>query len=193
MSERRRGACRRRIPALPLDNPHGYNPSHAKASPERITNMNKPGLIEALNRAISLELAAVIQYNHYANTLTGADRRVWHELFEDMSEGGLKDARKFGFRVAVLGGTPTIEPAPVKLASNITEMLTKALEHERALVQAYTDALAECSDHPAYRNLIEEQIQHEHDEVEELLVYLNKVERAGAAATPAARRNRNTA
>ena len=154
--------------------------------------MNKPALIEKLNRAISLELAAVIQYNHYANTLMGPDRRIWHELFEEMSEGGLKDARKFGFRVAVLGGTPTIEPAAVKLARNITEMLNNALEHERALVQAYTDALAECSDHPAYRNLIEEQIQHEHDEVEELLVYLNKVER-GAATAAGTKRQRNTA
>ena len=109
-----------------------------------------------------------------------------------MSEGGLKDARKFGFRVTVLGGMPTIEPAAVKLAANITEMLNNALEHERALVQAYTEALAECSDHPAYRNLLEEQIQHEHDEVEELLVYLNKVERAAVNA-PAGKRHRNTA
>ena len=154
--------------------------------------MNKPAVIEKLNRAISLELAAAIQYNHYPTTLTGADRRIWHELFEEMSEGGLKDARKFGFRVTVLGGMPTIEPAAVKLAANITEMLNNALEHERALVQAYTEALAECSDHPAYRNLLEEQIQHEHDEVEELLVYLNKVERAAVNA-PAGKRHRNTA
>ena len=154
--------------------------------------MNKPALIEKLNRAISLELAAAIQYNHYATTLTGADRRIWHELFEDMSEGGLKDARKFGFRVSVLGGMPTIEPAPVKLASNINEMLNNALEHERALVQAYTEALEQCSDHPAYRNLIEEQIQHEHDEVEELIVYLNKIERQAMTGT-AGKRQRNTA
>lgn len=154
--------------------------------------MNKPALIEKLNRAIALELAAAIQYNHYSNTLLGADRRIWHELFEDMSEGGLKDARKFGFRVFSLGGNPTIEPAQVKLASNVTEMLNNALEHERALVQAYTEALAECQDSAAYRNLLEEQIQHEHDEVEELLVYLSKVERA-AMTGPAAKRQPRTA
>jgi bacterioferritin len=149
--------------------------------------MDKPALIEKLNHAVSLELAAAIQYGHYSSVLMGADRRIWHELFEDMSKGGLKDARFFGFRVAVLGGTPTIEPAPVKQATDITTMLTNALEHEKALVQAYTEALAIAKDNPAYRNLLEDQIWHEHEEVEELEVYLNKVKKA-EVTTPAARR-----
>jgi bacterioferritin len=143
--------------------------------------MNKPALIEKLNHAISLELCAIIQYNHYASVLGGADRRVWHELFEHMSEGGLKDARTFAFRVTVLGGIPTTEPAPVRQAATITEMLNNALEHERALVAAYTAALDQASDNPAYRNLLEDQIAHEHEEVEELELYLNKVEKVAAA------------
>jgi bacterioferritin len=143
--------------------------------------MNKAGLIEKLNRAISLELCAIIQYNQYANVLMGPDRRVWHELFEGMSEGGLKDARKFGFRVVALGGTPTVEPATVTQATEIRQMLENALALEQSLVQAYNEALAECQDHTAYRNLLEEQVQHEHDEVEELRVYLNKVEKAAQA------------
>lgn len=154
--------------------------------------MNKAAFIEKLNRAISLELCAVIQYNQYANVLMGPDRRIWHELFEEMSDGGLKDARKFGFRVVALGGTPTIEPAPVKQATNITEMLNNALDLERSLVQAYTDALSECQDAPAYRNLVEEQVEHEQHEVEELEVYLNKVQKASAAA-PANKRAGKTA
>ena len=145
--------------------------------------MNKPALVEKLNQAIALELGAVVQYNHYACVLSGPDRRVWHELFEHMSEGGLKDARKFGFRVTVLGGTPTTEHTPVRQASNITEMLTNALEHEKALVTAYTEALAQCADNPAYRNLIEEQIAHEHTEVEELELFLNKVQKLAVKAS----------
>ena len=144
--------------------------------------MNKPALIEKLNRAIALELCAVIQYNQYSNVLMGADRRTWRDLFKDMSDGGLKDAREFGFHVVALGGTPTIEHAPVKQADNIQDMLNNALELEQNLVQAYTDALAEGKDHPAYRNLLEDQIQHEHDEVEELRIYANKVEKAAGAS-----------
>lgn len=152
--------------------------------------MDKAALIDKLNRAISLELGAVVQYNQYSNLLMGADRRIWHELFEHMSDGGLKDARKFGFRVVALGGTPTIEHSPVKQATEIAEMLANALEHERNLVQAYTEALEVAKDSPAYRNLLEEQVWHEHEEVEELEVYLNKVQKTAVSA-PAARRGKS--
>jgi bacterioferritin len=144
--------------------------------------MNKPQLIEHLNHAISLELCAVIQYNQYSNVLMGVDRRVWRDLFKDMSKGALEHARKFGFRVVALGGTPTIEHAPVKQASAINEMLTNALELERGLVTAYTDALEQCSDNAAYRNLLEEIIDHEQEEVDEIMIYLNKVEKIAAKA-----------
>lgn len=153
--------------------------------------MNKALVIERLNRAVSLELGAAIQYNHYASVLMGADRRIWHELFEDMAKGGLKDARNFGFRVTALGGVPTIEHTPIKLATDITTMLTNALEHELALVDAYTQALEAAKDSPGYRNLLEDQIWHEQEEAEQLEVYLNKVKKAEATA-PAARRQGKT-
>jgi bacterioferritin (cytochrome b1) len=153
--------------------------------------MNKPALIDKLNHAIALELCAVIQYNQYANVIMGADRRLWRDLFKDMSEGALGHARKFGFRVVVLGGTPTIEHAAVKQASQLNEMLENALELEKSLVQAYTEALAECEDNAAYRTLLEDIIEHEQEEVDEIMLYLNKVERA-AAAKPGAQRQSRT-
>ena len=143
--------------------------------------MNKPALIERLNHAIALELCAVIQYNQYCNVLMGADRRVWRGLFKDMSDGALEHARKFGFRVVALGGMPTIEHATVKQATNITEMLTNALELERALVIAYTEALAHCENNAAYRSLLEDIIEHEQEEVDEISIFLNRVEKTEAA------------
>ena len=98
--------------------------------------MDKTRLVEKLNHAISLELCALIQYNQYAQVLMGPDRRIWREVFEEMSKGGYKDARTFGSRVASLGGVPTIEPAPVKQTNEITEMLSNALDLERRLVQS---------------------------------------------------------
>jgi bacterioferritin len=139
--------------------------------------MNKPALIEKLNHAIALELCAVIQYNQYANVIMGADRRIWRDLFKDMSDGALGHARKFGFRVVALGGTPTIEHAPVTQATTATQMLQNALELERRLVQAYTEALAHCEDNAAYRTLLEDIIEHEQEEVDEITIYLNKVEK----------------
>ena len=146
--------------------------------------MNKPETINKLNAAIALEYCAVIQYNQYASVLMGADRRIWRGLFKDMSEGALEHARKFAFRVVALGGRPTIEHAPIKQAATIGEMLTHAIELEKSLVQAYTEALAQCEDNPAYRNLLEDIIDHEQEEVDELTIFANKVEAAqsGAAA-----------
>jgi bacterioferritin len=147
--------------------------------------MNKPELINKLNAAIAFEYCAVIQYNQYANVLTGADRRIWRGLFKDMSDGALEHARKFGFRVVALGGRPTIEHAAVKQASNITEMLNNAIELEKSLVQAYTEALAQCEDNAAYRTLLEDIIEHEQEEVDELTIFANKVQ---AVQAPAAQR-----
>jgi len=143
--------------------------------------MNKPEVIQKLNRAIALELAGVIQYNQYSAVLMGPDRRVWHELFEDMSKGALKHARTFAIRVVALGGTPTIEHAPVKQATDITTMLNNALELERSLVQAYSETLELAKDSPGYRNLLEDIIWHEQEEVEELEIFLNKVQKSAAA------------
>jgi bacterioferritin (cytochrome b1) len=143
--------------------------------------MNKPEFIDGLNRAIALELCAVIQYNQYSNMLMGANRRIWRELFKDMSEGALEHARKFGFRVVALGGTPTIEHSAVQQATQINDMLNNALDLERQLVQAYTEALSHCHDNPAYRNLLEDIIEHEQEEVDEITIYLNKVEKVSAS------------
>jgi bacterioferritin len=152
--------------------------------------MNKPELIDRLNHAIALEYCAVIQYNQYSNVLMGADRRVWRGLFKDMSDGALEHARKFGFRVVALGGTPTIEHAPIKQVGNITDMLNNAIELEKALVQAYTEALEHCKDHPAYRTLLEDIIEHEQEEVDELTIFASKVERAEMSKAGAKKANK---
>ncbi len=149
--------------------------------------MDKAGTVDYLNRGIALEYGAVIQYNQYANVLMGPDRRIWRDFFGEMSEGALKHAREVGVRVVALGGTPTIEHTPVRQASEIAGMLENALEHERALVQAYSDALARCEDNAAYRNFLEGMIEHEQNEVDELTIFLDRVER-GAAERPHGKR-----
>jgi bacterioferritin len=143
--------------------------------------MDKPRLIEKLNEAISLELGAVIQYHHYSQVITGQERRIWHEFFEDTSEEAFKHAKKFATRVVGLGGIPSTEPIPTKHTTDLQEMLTNSLEVERNAVRIYTEALSYCEDSPAYRNLLEEQVFDEQSDVEELEKYLNQVQTAAAA------------
>lgn len=144
--------------------------------------MDKPQLIEKLNEAISLELGALIQYHHYSQVITGQERRIWHEFFEETSEEAFGHAKKFASRVVALGGTPATEPIPTKQTTDLHEMLTNSLEVERNAVRIYTEALALCEDSPAYRNLLEEQIYDEQTDVEELEKYLNQIEKVATAS-----------
>lgn len=148
--------------------------------------MDKQRLIDKLNEAISLELGAVLQYNQYSHVIMGTDRRIWHEFFEQTAQEAFKHARKFGSRVVALGGTPAVEPNPVKQTTDLLEMLTNSLEVETNAVRVYTEALAFCEDWPAYRNLLEEQISDEQMDVEELEKYLGLVE-VGASVRPVRR------
>lgn len=144
--------------------------------------MDKVRLVQKLNEAISLELQAVIQYNHNALALKGPDRRIWEDVFKEMAAHGLEHYRKFGERIVALGGVPSIEPAPATPASNAQEMLRNARDLEQRLVDAYTEALAFCEDSPAYRNLLEDQILDEVKDVEELDKYLDQIPKLQAAA-----------
>lgn len=112
--------------------------------------MDKVRLIEKLNEAISLELGAVLQYNQYSQVITGQERRIWEEFFAETAEEAFKHARKFGKRVVALGGTPAVEPMPVKQTTDLHEMLTNSLEVERRAVKTYTEALSFCDDNAAY-------------------------------------------
>lgn len=146
--------------------------------------MDKPKLIQKLNQAIALELGALLQYNQYAQVILGPERRVWHEFFEETATEAFSHARLFGKRVVALGGVPTVEPEPVRQTNDLTEMLTNSLDVERRAVQIYTEALALCEDNPAYRNLLEEQISTETEDVEELEKYLNQVRKSASGAEP---------
>jgi bacterioferritin (cytochrome b1) len=150
-------------------------------STSKETSVDKVRLIGKLNEAISLELGAAIQYNHYGQMVTGTEKRIWQDFFEDTSEEAFKHARKFGSRVVALGGTPSTEPEPTKQATDLPEMLLNSLAVERRAVQLYTEALGFCEDNAAYRNLLEEQIQTEQIDAEELEKYLGQIEKVEMA------------
>ena len=139
--------------------------------------MDKPALIDKLNEAISLELGALLQYNQYHHVLLGEPRKIWAGFFEEQSEEALSHAKKFASRVVALGGTPSCEPDAVKQTTDVMEMLNNSLQVERRAVKLYTEALALCDDSAAYRNLLEDQIQAETEDVEELEKYLNQVQK----------------
>lgn len=137
--------------------------------------MDKAKVADKLNEAISLELGAMLQYNQYANVLLGQERQIWEEWFRETSDEALSHARKFAAKVVALGGVPSVEPEPVKQTNDLTQMLENSLSVEKRAVKVYTEALALCDDNPAYRNLLEDQIDDETGDVEEIEKYLRKI------------------
>jgi len=137
--------------------------------------MDKAKVIDKFNEAIALELGALLQYNQYSHVITGLERRVWHEFFEESAMEAMQHARKFAAKVVALGGTPAVEPEPVKQTEDLVEMLENSLVVERRAVEVYTEALALCEGSPAYCNLLEDQIEDEQNDVEEIEKYLNKI------------------
>lgn len=125
-------------------------------------------LIDNLNRALSLELAGVIQYLQHSFLVTGQEREVFCGFFRDLSKESRKHAELLGDKVVALGGVPTVEPGDIRQSTDLTEMLRQDLELERVAMEAYVAAWKSCTDSElATRFLLEERIAQEQLHIEE--------------------------
>lgn len=139
--------------------------------------MDTQKVIVALNRAVSLEHAATLQYQQHALLVHGLWRRVFADFFEKQSQTSLDHARTFGQKVVSLGGVPTVEiGTTVHQSTDLEEMLRQDLALEREAMQAYTEAHALADGDIALRSLLENHIEGEQSDIEELEMYLSMVE-----------------
>ena len=126
--------------------------------------MDTPLVIDALNKAVSLEHAACIQYKQHALLVRGLWRKVYADFFYDESRTAQEHAYKFGQKIVALGGIPTIEVGvPVRQSLDLLEMLQQDLDLERQAKQAYEEALILCQDDTALRVMLEDQIREEQE------------------------------
>ncbi|HEV2707144.1 MAG TPA: ferritin-like domain-containing protein [Pyrinomonadaceae bacterium] len=126
-------------------------------------------LIENLNRALSLELAGVIQYLQHSFLVTGVERELYRKFFRDQSEEAQEHAATLGDKIVALGGVPTVEPAVIRQATQLVEMLRQDLQLERDAMDAYVAAWKSCTDAELGTCfLLEERIAEETRHIEEL-------------------------
>jgi|UPI000761BC3B bacterioferritin len=126
-------------------------------------------LIEALNRALSLELAGVIQYLQHSFLVTGPEREVYREFFRKQSEEAHEHATTLGDKIVSLGGVPTVEPAVIRQSTDLAEMLKQDLELEREAMAAYVAAWEACTDaERATQFQLEERMAEEQMHIDEL-------------------------
>ena len=148
--------------------------------------MASPKTIEALNKLVSNEYAAFLQYLQQSFLVHGTEREVFHEFFEEAGAEAVKHAKLWGDKIVALGGLPTVEPGTVRQSRELGEMLEHDLALERANLEDCRAALllAEEEDDVALRVMLEDHIVEETGDVEELEKLLSK-KRIGVAGEEA--------
>ncbi len=131
--------------------------------------MARAELVENLNKALSFELAGVIQYSQHSYLVTGTDRQIFKDYFRDQAEEAQEHAESLGDKIVALGGLPTVEPSMIRQSADVQEMLKQDLELEREAIAAYMSAWASCDDNDLPQKFwLEERIADEQLHIEEL-------------------------
>lgn len=131
-------------------------------------NNRKAALVEALNRALACEYAATVQYLQQSFLVSGKERQTFTPFFSASSAEAHTHASNLGNKIVSLGGMPTVEPAPIRQATTIDEMLRHDLAMEREALDAYVKAWEAAESNQPMRFWLEDIIRLEQLHIEEL-------------------------
>ena len=101
-------------------------------------------LIEALNGDLAREYQAIIAYVVYSQMLKGAQYMTIAKELELHAKQELDHALTIAKQIDYLGGTPTVEPKPVRVSSRAEEMLRFDLDNETDTIRNYRERVRQC-------------------------------------------------
>ena len=130
--------------------------------------MDLKKVIDGLNKGLSLEYASIIQGLQHSFLVQGLVRESIAPMLRGHAEESLKHAKMLGEKIAALGGLPTVEPAPIKQATDLTEMLKQDLELAYQVYEHYESLLKLVQDDTPLRVMIENMVEAEKEDCEEL-------------------------
>lgn len=137
---------------------------------------NTSNLIEKLNAVLSWELAGMIQNMNHAALITGVRRLEFGSMFKANSQENHTHAEQLAERIAALGGVPTVEPAKIRQAATLEEMLEASLALELDAMEAWKAALEASSVAPAgITYWLEDMISEEQQHIDEFRMLTSKV------------------
>ncbi len=136
--------------------------------------MSKNELIEALNGDLAREYQAIIQYIQYSALVRGFDRPQLAQFLRAEIADEQLHAQYLADKIASLGGTPVVEPRPVKTSDHTREMLHFIYEAEAATVENYRQRIdqAEAAGEVGLKVQLEEMLSDEtthRDETKKML------------------------
>jgi bacterioferritin len=132
----------------------GGKPAGAGASaPSKKTSP----LIDALNVAVSDELASIFQYQWHHVMAKGVASPAIIDMFESHSMDEMRHAYTFAERIDLLGGDLTVALHVIKVGGSLEQMIKDDLEGEYRAIEMYKEyvVLAERENDPVTRRLLE--------------------------------------
>ncbi len=117
-----------------------------------------PRFIEALNEALTEELASVIQYLWDHILARGLESPAISDMFKELSMIEMKHAYSIAERIDLLGGLPTTSVGPIKVGGDLPKMVDDNLKLEYDAIEMYRKLvkMAEAEDDPVSRRLLED-------------------------------------
>ena len=117
-----------------------------------------PRFIEALNEALTEELASIIQYLWDHILARGMESPAIADMFKALSMVEMKHAYSIAERIDLLGGVPTTAVGPIKIGGDLRKMVDDNLKLEYDAIEMYKKLvkLAEAEDDPVSRRLMED-------------------------------------
>jgi len=107
-------------------------------------NDAREALIRGLNDDLAREYQAIIAYVVYSQVLKGAEYMAIATELEKHAGEELQHALTISKQIDYLGGTPGVEPKPVKVTDDAKGMLRADLENEANTIRAYRERIRQC-------------------------------------------------
>lgn len=127
--------------------------------------MTSKKLIDMLNKALSMELQASIQYMMNHVMVYGIYSESIADVFKKTGIQEMKHAESIAERIDYVGGEPTTKPAPITLGKTAEQSLNLAVKAEEDAIASYKDIIkaAEAEADYTTRELIEDILAQEED------------------------------
>ena len=115
-------------------------------------------LLEALNEALTEELASIIQYMYHHVMGQGLTSPAVLAMFKSHAMDEMGHAYALAERIDLLGGVPTAVVGPIKVGGDLKKMVQDDLDGEYRAIDMYGRyvKLAAKGDDPVTRRLLED-------------------------------------
>ncbi len=142
----------------------------------------KPGVVDALNRILTIEITAVNQYFLQSEIVRNWGYDHLADRLRAVSMNEMKDIEELVKHILYLEGLPNLQRIDVvKIGENVLEHLELDLESERDAVDALTEGITLCVEVGDFgtRSRFEEMVRDEEEHIDWLESQIEAIDQVG--------------